>query len=317
MSITSSPTQSYPLSENLGVEAGENVFQSESQASRQAYWFARLRKTALSTIGIAGYIFLYLPILILVFFSFNTSSSVVDWDGFSLRWYGELLKDNQVILALWNSLFLAVVSTIISTVLGTLAALGMECYHFRSQALFEGLLYLPVIIPDIAMAIMLLLFFNISGIGFDPWRLEIFGVRLAIPYSVIIGHVAFNISFVAIVVRARLAHMDKTLEEAAQDLYANPWEAFRKVTLPMLLPGILGGALLAFTISLDDFVITFFTSGSGFNTLPVRVFAMIKKGITPKINAVSTVMLALSLILVITSLVMRKDDEDGTVEIGL
>jgi spermidine/putrescine transport system permease protein len=181
----------------------------------------------------------------------------------------------------------------------------------------DALLYLPIIIPDIAMAIMLLLFFNLSGIGFEPWKLRIFGLDLAVPYSVIIGHVAFNISFVAVVVRARLAQMDRTLEEAANDLYADNWHTFKRVTLPMMMPGILGGALLAFTLSLDDFVITFFTSGAGFNTLPVRVFGMIKKGVTPKINAVSTLMLAASLLLVAISLITRRGGEKSPVDLNL
>ena len=220
-------------------------------------------------------------------------------------------------LSVWNSLFLAVVSTAIATVLGTLAALGLERYQFRGKTAIDSMFYLPVIIPDIAMAIMLLLFFNMSGIGFTPWKVQFFGVKLAVPYSVIIGHVAFNTSFVAIVVRARLAQMDRTLEEAAQDLYADTWRTFQRITLPMLMPGIIGGALLAFTLSLDDFVITFFTSGAGFNTLPVRVFGMIKKGVTPKINAVSTLMLAVSLSLVIISILLRtRSGDDETVQMG-
>jgi spermidine/putrescine transport system permease protein len=226
-----------------------------------------------------------------------------------------MLEDSQVTSALWNSLFVAIVSTTVSTILGTLAAMAMERYRFRGQLVMDAILYLPIVIPDIAMAIMLLIFFNVSGIGFEPWKLNLFGVRFAVPYSVIIGHVAYLISFVAVVVRARLAQMDRTLEEAANDLYANPWRTFMKVTLPMMLPGVIGGALLAFTLSLDDFVITFFTSGAGFNTLPVRVYGMIKKGVTPKINAVSTLMLAFSLVLVMISLVSRKGGEDQPLEI--
>jgi spermidine/putrescine transport system permease protein len=266
----------------------------------------RLGNLALSAFGIGGYLFLYLPILILIVFSFNNSRSTAQWTGFSLEWYVQMFNDDQVILALWNSLFVALVSTAISTVIGTLAAMAMERYRFRGKLAMDAVLYLPVVIPDIAMAIMLLIFFNVSGIGFEPWKLSFFGVRLAVPFSVIIGHVAFNISFVAIVVRARLAQMDNTLEEAAHDLYANAWQTFWRVTFPMMLPGIIGGALLAFTLSLDDFVITFFTSGAGFNTLPVRVFGMIKKGVTPKINAVSTLMVAFSLLLILISLVFRK-----------
>jgi spermidine/putrescine transport system permease protein len=216
----------------------------------------------------------------------------------------------------WNSLFVAIVSTIIATVIGTFAAMAMERYRFRGQLVMDAILYLPIVIPDIAMAIMLLIFFNVSGIGFEPWRLNLFGVKFAVPFSVIIGHVAYLISFVAVVVRARLAQMDRTLEEAANDLYANPGRTFMKVTLPMMLPGIIGGALLAFTLSLDDFVITFFTSGAGFNTLPVRVFGMIKKGVTPKINAVSSLMLAFSLLLVMISLVSRrKGGEEQPIEL--
>jgi spermidine/putrescine transport system permease protein len=278
----------------------------------------RIGELSLSGYGIVGYLFLYLPILILVFFSFNDSRSTAQWVGFSMRWYGELANDSQTILALWNSLFVALVSTAISTVIGTLAAMAMERYSFRGQLLMDAVLYLPVVIPDIAMAIMLLIFFNVSGIGFEPWRVSFFGVQLAVPYSVIIGHVAFNISFVAIVVRARLAQMDRTLEEAANDLYANTWNTFWRITFPMMLPGIVGGALLAFTLSLDDFIITFFTSGAGFNTLPVRVFGMIKKGVTPKINAVSTLMLVFSLLLISISLFSRKGGgEDSPIDMSL
>jgi spermidine/putrescine transport system permease protein len=293
------------------------VLVPETAASRRARWLARLGKFSLSAYGVVAYLFLYLPIIILVLFSFNASRSTTQWVGFSTAWYGEMVRDGEIILALWNSLFLAFVSMAISTVLGTLAAMAMERYWFRGKLAMDALLYLPIIIPDIAMAIMLLLFFNLSGIGFEPWRVSLGGIRLAVPYSVIIGHVAFNIAFVAVVVRARLAQMDRTLEEAAGDLYANSWQTFRRVTLPMMMPGIIGGALLAFTLSLDDFVITFFTSGAGYNTLPVRVFAMIKKGVTPKINAVSTLMLLGSLLLVLLSLLLRKGDEERNVDLNI
>jgi len=291
---------------------------STRRRSQIALLKKRLGSLTLTGFGLGGYLFLYLPILILIVFSFNASRSTAQWSGFSLEWYGEMFNDDQVILALWNSLFVALVSTAISTVIGTLAAMAMERYRFRGKLAMDAVLYLPVVIPDIAMAIMLLIFFNLSGIGFEPWKLSFFGVRLAVPYSVIIGHVAFNISFVAIVVRARLAQMDNTLEEAAHDLYANAWKTFWRVTFPMMLPGIIGGALLAFTLSLDDFVITFFTSGAGFNTLPVRVFGMIKKGVTPKINAVSTLMVAFSLLLILISLVFRKGgDKDTPIDLSL
>jgi len=284
-------------------------------------WVDRLSRLSLKTYGLLGFLFLYTPIILVVIFSFNASSSTAQMTGTSLRWYGEMFNDNQLLLALWNSLFVAILSTIISTVLGTLAALAMARYQFVGKLGMDALLYLPIIIPDIAMAIMLLIFFNLSGLGFEPWRFNLFGVRFAVPYSVIIGHVAFNISFVVVIVRARLAQMDSALEEAAQDLYANNWQTFRKITLPMLMPGIIGGALLAFTLSLDDFVITFFTSGAGFNTLPTYVFGMIKRGVTPKINAVSTVMLVGSMLLVALSLILRRKDaspdSNSPIDLGL
>ena len=269
----------------------------------------KLSESGLTIYAVFGYLFLYIPIIVLVIFSFNDSRSTAQWSGFTMRWYGEMLNDSQIILALWNSLFVAVIATVISVVFGTMGAMALERHSFRGKLAMDAVMYLPIVIPDIAMAIMLLLFFNFSGIGFDVWKLTVFGISLSVPYSVIIGHVAFDVAFVAVVVRARLAQMDRTLEEAAEDLYANAWQTFKRVTLPQMMPGILGGALLAFTLSLDDFVITFFTSGAGFNTLPVRVFSMIKKGVTPKINAVSTLMLAVSLLLVTISLILQHGDD--------
>ncbi len=283
-----------------------------SRRSRMAHLKKQLGEGLFHLYGLTGYLFLYLPIIILVIFSFNDSRSTAQWAGFTTHWYADMMNDHQIILSLWNSLFVAIVSTLVSLVIGTLAALAMERYRFWGKLMMDAVLYLPIIIPDIAMAIMLLIFFDVSGIGFQPWKANFFGVHLAVPYSVIIGHVAFNISFVAVVVRARLAQMDQVLEEAAQDLYADPWRTFWRVTFPMLLPGIMGGALLAFTLSMDDFVITFFTSGAGFNTLPVRVFSMIKKGVTPKINAVSSLMLLFSLVLVAISLIIGKGGDENS-----
>jgi spermidine/putrescine transport system permease protein len=248
---------------------------------------------AITGSGVFGYLFLYIPILILVVFSFNSSRFVTTWEGFSLRWYGELLQNEAMALALRNSLIVAVASTLLATVFGTMVALAMERHQFFGKTAFDALLYLPIIIPDIAMAVMLLLFFVMSRIGLSL-------------ITIIISHVAFNISFVAIVVRARLVGFDRSLEEAAQDLGANELQTFWHVTLPLLMPGILGGALLAFTLSLDDFVITFFTAGVGSTTLPLRIYSMVKLGITPEINAVSTLMLAASMSLVVLSLFLQR-----------
>jgi spermidine/putrescine transport system permease protein len=248
------------------------------------------------------YLFFYAPILVLVIFSFNSGKFVSQWEGFSLRWYAALLADDAIALALRNSLIVATVSTIVSTVVATLVAIGLERYRFRGQSALDTVLYLPIIIPDIAMAVMLLLFFVQAGqvLGLIGWR---FSLGLG---SVILAHIAFNISFVTVTVRARLAGFDRALEEAAQDLYANEWQTLRFVTLPLIMPGILAGALLAFTMSLDDFVITFFTSGPGSTTLPLRIYSMVKTGITPEINALSTLMLGVSMLLVVVSLRLQR-----------
>jgi len=260
--------------------------------ARRGSVLGRVVNGGITASGILGFLFLYTPILILVVFSFNSSRFVSHWEGFSLRWYRELFTNSAMGAALRNSLVVAGASTTLSTVFGTMVALAMERYRFKGKTAFDALLYLPIIIPDIAMAVMLLLFFVMAN----------FGLSLV---TIIISHVAFNISFVAVVVRARLVGFDRSLEEAAQDLGANEVQTFWHVTLPLLMPGILGGALLAFTLSLDDFVITFFTAGVGATTLPLRIYSMVKLGVTPEINAVSTLLLTASMILVMLSLVFQ------------
>lgn len=249
------------------------------------------RLLTIYSIGI--FLFLYLPILILVIYSFNANRVVGVWEGFSLEWYGELFRDTALIDAFWTSMWVAFWSTLISTVLGTLAALALERYRFRGKLGLDATLYLPIIIPDIVMALSTLMLFVSLGVALSR-------------YTILAAHVAFNISFVAVVVRARLSEMDRNLEEAAADLGANPWTTFRRVTLPLLMPAIVSAALLAFTLSLDDFVITFFVSGPGSTTLPVRVYSMIKFGVTPEVNAISTLMLAGSTVLVVLSLLLQR-----------
>jgi spermidine/putrescine transport system permease protein len=273
-----------------------------SRAARRGSALGRLVRAGITASGIWGYLFLYAPIVILVVFSFNASRFVSTWDGFSLRWYGELLKNAAMMSALKNSLIVAGVSTLLSTVFGTMVALVMERRRFPGKLAFDALLYLPIIIPDIAMAVMLLLFFVMSRI-----KLSLF--------TIIISHVAFNISFVAVVVRARLVGFDRSLEEAAQDLGANELQTFWHVTLPLLMPGILGGALLAFTLSLDDFVITFFTAGVGSTTLPLRIYSMVKLGITPEINAISSLLILASMTLVMVSLFLQRRGGGSRIDI--
>lgn len=252
-----------------------------------------LNQRLLSWYAVAIFAFLYLPIFILVIYSFNANRVVGVWEGFSFQWYEVLFTDRAIASAFKNSIWVATWSTILSTFLGTMAALVLERYRFRGKMTFDAVLYLPIIIPDIVMALSTLLFFVMVGIALSR-------------YTILIAHIAFNISFVAVIVRARLATMDDNLEEAAADLGANEWTTFRRITLPLLMPGIVAGALLAFTLSLDDFVITFFVSGPGSTTLPVRVYSMIKFGVTPEVNAISTLMLLGSTVLVIISLVIQR-----------
>jgi len=245
--------------------------------------------------GLLVFAFLYLPILVVIVFSFSESPNVGIWGGFSLRWYDRMLGNEQLLKTVQNSVIVALISTFVATILGTAAALAIDRYkRWVSRGAFDALLYLPIIIPDVTMAVMLLLWFTQTGI-----------VPLG-RTSITVAHIAFNISFVAIVVRARLAHMDPAMEDAAADLYASRWQTFRRVTFPLILPGVLGGALLALTLSLDDVVITSFVQGPGATTLPVHVFGLIRKSITPEINAVSTLMIAVSMVLVLGSLAFQR-----------
>jgi spermidine/putrescine transport system permease protein len=254
--------------------------------------------------GHAGFVFafLYLPIVVLTILSFNDNRMVGIWGGASLRWYRELAGDAAVLSALRNSLTVAIVSTILATGLGTAAAISMERFRWRGQRTFDGMLFLPVIIPDVTMAVMMLLFFvQLFNLGASLFGITgTFGLT-----TIILSHVAFNISFVAVVVRARLAGLSPVLEEAAADLYASRWQTFRYVTLPLIAPGIAGGALLALTMSLDDVVVTSFVAGPGSTTLPVYVFGLVRRGVTPLINAVSVLMLAGSMLLVVVSLTLQ------------
>lgn len=254
---------------------------------------AAFNKHVLTVLAIGVFLFLYVPIVVLIIYSFNENRFVSNWTGFSTQWYSVLFQDSQMGSAFRLSLWVGLWSTVISTILGTLAALAMERYSFRGKLAFDGVLYLPIIIPDIAMALSTLLFFVTMGIALSR-------------NTILIAHVAFNIAFVAIIVRARLADMDDALEDAAADLGANEWVTFRRITLPLMMPGIVAAALLAFTLSIDDFVISFFVAGPGSTTLPVRVYSMIRFGLSPEVNAVSTLMFVGSTILVVISLLIQR-----------
>ena len=236
----------------------------------------RSRTPWITTVAVLA--FFYLPVVALVANSFNRSRFGGSWEGFTLDWYVRLYGQREIWSALSNTLVIAVVATAVSTVLGTTAALALHRYRGRLQKLHYLLVYTPLVIPEILMGIGLLLFFVTVGL------------RLGL-VTVALSHVTFCISYVAFVVLGRLQDFDWGLVEAAQDLGATPWVAFRRVVLPNLAPGIAAGALLAFTLSIDDFVITFFTSGPGSTTLPVRIYSMIKHGSPALINALSTLLL--------------------------
>ncbi|MDB6040738.1 MAG: potC [Verrucomicrobiales bacterium] len=233
-------------------------------------------------------LFLYAPLIIVIKNSFNEAPFGLEWKGFTLKWYVKLWNDDLARSALKNSALLAIVSTTVSTILGTLLALGWSRASARWSKWISGLLYIPVCVPDIVMGVSLLLFYSMVR----QW-LGIFQLGLL---TMILAHVTFQLPFVALVVRARLTGTDPAIVEAAEDLGANPWQRFLYVTFPLAVPGIAAGALLAFTLSLDDFVVSFFTSGPGSTTLPILIYSSIKRGLSPEINALSTLLIAASVI---------------------
>ena len=257
------------------------------------------------------YVFLYAPILVLILFSFNASRANIIFEGFipayservvmdgslvksgpcgPFYWFCELSKNRDVTEAAGNTLTIAFVSTIISTIIGTMAALALQRYEFKLKPFSQLSLYIPIVIPEIVMGIGILTLFS-QLFGLINGSLGLTGdSRLSLGLgTVIVSHIAFSVPFVTLVVQARLQGFDKSYEEAAMDLGANEWITFRRVTFPMILPGILSGGLLAFTLSLDDFVITFFTNGPGSTTLPIYVYGLLRRIITPQVNALSTV----------------------------
>ena len=245
----------------------------------------RRRSPWLWAAALIAYAFLYLPLLIVVVYSFNDSRLNAEWVGFTLDWYRKLFADGDMIAAAGNSLLIGVTASLASTVLGTTAGVAMHRYRLRVLPI---LVLAPIAIPEILTGVSLLIFFVLLN----------FTLGLV---SVALAHIAFCIGFVAIVVRARLAGMDETLTEAARDCGASPANAFRYVTLPLIMPGVIAGALMAFTLSIDDFVITFFTAGAGTVTLPLQIYSMIKISVTPEVNAVSTLLMLLTLLLIVAA----------------
>lgn len=269
-------------------------------------------KVGLVATPLTAYFFLWAPILLLVLFSFNDSRSVDTWQGFTLRWYTNIFSGvmgtearfstELMMSALSNTLLVGVVSTLIATVLGTMIALSLARGNIPGKRIVDGIMFLPVVIPEITQGVSLAIFFKIVFDFLDTST----GMRATPGFgTIIIGHVAFNISYVAIVVRARLANMNPRLEEAANDLGADTWQTFRRITLPLIMPGIIAGGLLALTLSMDDLVVTFFNAGVGTTTLPMFVYGLIKTAVTPEVNALSSLMLVFSTVVVGVSLILQ------------
>jgi len=256
-----------------------------------------------------GFAFLYLPMLILIIYSFNESRLVTVWAGFSTKWYGELLHNQAFLNAAWVTLKVAVISSTLAAVLGTMAAYAMvRAGRFRGRTLFSGMIYAPLVMPEVITGLSLLLLF--IAIGMDR------GVT-----TIVLAHTTFSMCYVSVVVSSRLATFDQSLEEAALDLGCTPFDAFRSVTLPIIAPAVVSGWLLAFTLSLDDLVIASFTSGPSSTTLPIKIYSAVRLGVSPEINALSTIMILIVTVGVIAaslvskrSIALQKADEQKALQ---
>jgi putrescine transport system permease protein len=246
---------------------------------------------------VLGFAFLYLPIVLLVIFSFNESKLVTVWGGFSTKWYASLLHNQGLKDAAWVTIRVALLSASMATVLGTLGALAMTRYtRFRGRILFSGMIYAPLVMPEVITGLSLLLLF--VAVGFDRGF-----------WTVTLAHTTLTMCFVAVVVQSRLVTFDRSLEEAAMDLGATPVTTFMQITLPVILPAVVSGWMLAFTLSLDDLVIASFTSGPGATTLPMKIYSQVRLGVTPEINAVCTIMIAFISIGVVATSIINKQRE--------
>lgn len=263
------------------------------------------RKWSLRGIFLMGTLFLYAPIVVLIVFSFNNSrrGGNVIWKGFTTKYYGKAFANDELMLAFGNSITIAVVSTIISVILGALTAVVLWRFRFPFKPLFEGLVSLPIVIPEICLGVSLAMFFSAMGwlnTGDTAWPFNL--------TNIIIAHITFSFPFAAMIIRTRLQSFNREMEEAAKDLGASEFQVFRDILLPHMKPGLVAGALLAFTLSLDDFVITFFTSGPNTITFPVKIYSMVRFSVTPEINAASTILIILTLILTFVALRYQRVD---------
>lgn len=242
------------------------------------------------------YSFLYIPIIVVIAFSFNTSKRNITFEGFTFDWYAKMISNEQLMKAFYNTIIVAMASTAISVVIGTLCAVGLYKFEFKLKQLISDALYIPIVIPELVMGIGLLMFFSALDMPMNMLTL-------------IISHVTFSMPFVVTTVRSRIAGFDKSIEEAARDLGANEFRTFMRVTLPMIAPGVISGGMLALTMSLDDVVVSYFTAGPDSQTLPIKILGMVKKGVSPDVNALSTLMiLGTVLIMVISQVIQNKMD---------
>lgn len=269
--------------------------------------FEYSRKWSLRMLFIAGTVFLYAPIIVLIVFSFNNSrrGGNIIWKGFTTQYYTKAFGNEELMMAFANSLTIALVSTIISVLLGALTAVVLWRFRFPFKPVYEGLVALPIVIPEICMGVSLAMFFSAMGwmqTGDNPWPFNL--------TNIIIAHITFCFPFAAMVIRTRLQSFNREMEEAAKDLGATEFQVFRDILLPHMKPGLIAGALLAFTLSLDDFVITFFTSGPNTVTFPVKIYSMVRFSVTPEINAASTVLIIMTLVL--TFIALRYQRVDST-----
>lgn len=251
-----------------------------------------LRRPWMQITLLLTFVFLYFPIVTLVAFSFNDSRRNITWRGFTLKYYEKAMDNVSLHDAFINSMIVAGTSTVVSTVFGAMLGVALHRYRFPGKGAYEGVAHLPIVIPEICMGVAMLAFFAAVNI---PLSL----------FTITVSHIAFTIPFVAVVIRARMSGFDIALEEASRDLGANGWQTFWHVTFPYMIPGLVSGALMAFVLSLDDFVITFFTAGVGSTTFPIKIYSMVRFSVTPEVNAASTVLIVITLTLTLIAMTMQ------------
>lgn len=261
-------------------------------ASRKRQRKRALGRTVSNVYAILVYAFIYAPIAVMVVFSFNNQKTNYYWNGFTLKWYEKLFTDSSVVEYLWNSLYIAVAATVISVIIGTVGAVGLIRFEFKLKKLVNNSLYIPIVIPEVVLGLALLMLFEI--------------IHLPLGFmAIILAHVTFCVPFVIIIMRGRLAGMDLSVEEASMDLGANRLVTFFRVTLPMLVPGILSGAFMSFTLSIDDVIISNFVSGPYSTTLPVKILSLVKTGLSPEVNALTSIMIAVILLGILLNSVVQ------------